>query len=90
MNEADTNAGTETRTETELSVLIGGLLVVVFGLAAVLTAIVMGWVGAAALGAVLLVVAWNVPTSPSARVLRPIMAGFGVAALLGAIFDLLT
>src|SRR4051812_19848996 len=42
--------------ETQVSVLIGGLVVIVFGLAAVLTAIAMGWVGAVALGVVFLVV----------------------------------
>jgi hypothetical protein len=53
-------------------------------------AVAMGWVGAAVLGAVLLVLARTVPVSPSATVLRYLMAGFGAVALLGAAFDLLT
>jgi hypothetical protein len=68
---------------------MGGLLVVVFGTLAVLTATGMGWVGAAALGLVLFLVAWKVPVSPSAAVLRLLMAGFGAMALLGAVYDLL-
>src|SRR4051812_43020685 len=64
--------------ESPASVLLGGLAVVVFGLAAVLVAIGMGWVGAAVLGAVLLVVAWKVPTRRPARAVRFIAAGFGV------------
>lgn len=90
MDDTGAHVRTETRAETDGSVLAGGLLVIGFGLASVLMAILMGWVGAAALGVVLLAVAWKVPTSASARVLRPIMAGFGVVALLGAIFDLFT
>lgn len=76
--------------ETLVSVLIGGLLVVVFGLAAVLTAIGMGWIGATTLGAVLLLLAWKVPVPTSARVLSLLAAGYGVIALLGAVFDLTT
>jgi hypothetical protein len=76
--------------ETAVSVLIGGLLVVVFGLAAVLTAIGIGWMGAATLAAILLALAWKVPVRKSARVLPLLAAGFGVLALLGAIFDLVT
>jgi hypothetical protein len=37
---------------------------------------------------VLLAIAWKVPTN--ARVLPLILAGLGVVALLGAVFDLLT
>ena len=76
--------------ETQVSVLVGGLLVVVFGLAATLTAIGMGWIAAAALGAVLLLLAWKVRVPHGARVLSYIAAGFGVVALLGAAFDLVT
>jgi len=37
---------------------------------------------------VLLVVAWKVPARRPARAVRFIAAGFGVLALLGAVFDL--
>ncbi|MGY2876975.1 hypothetical protein ACVW00_004165 [Marmoricola sp. URHA0025 HA25] len=85
------NAGSGTpNVETDLSVLLGGLLVIVFGLAAVLTAIGMGWTGAGVLGMTLLIVARKVSVSESARVLPLIIAGLGVAALVGAVFDLLT
>jgi hypothetical protein len=79
-----------TTTDTATSLALGGLLTVVFGTSAVTMAVAMGWVGAAVLGAVLLVLARTVPVSPSATVLRYLMAGFGAVALLGAAFDLLT
>src|SRR3954452_3332853 len=86
---ARTDAESTSRSdESQASVLLGGLAVVVFGLAAVLAAIGMGWVGAAVLGMVLLVVAWKVPTRRTARAIRFVVAGFGVLALLGALFDL--
>lgn len=78
------------KTDSQAAILVGGLLVILFGLGAVLTAIEMGWAGTAMLGLVLLLVAWRVTPSPSARVLRFLMAGAGVLALLGAAFDLTT
>ena len=91
MTSARTDPATRSRSdETQVSVLFGGLVVLVFGLAAVLAAITMGWVGAAALGVAFLAVAWKVPTRRPARAVRLLVAGFGVLALLGAVFDLLT
>jgi hypothetical protein len=76
------------RPDGDGSLLLGGLLTVAFGGFAVMLAIGLGWVGAALLGLVLIVVAWKVPTN--ARVLPIIIAGLGVVALLGALFDLIT
>ncbi len=73
--------------DTQASLLLGGLLTIAFGGFAVMTAIGIGWVGAALLGALLLVIAWKVPTS--SRVLPVILAGLGVVALVGALVDLL-
>ncbi|MFL6108701.1 MAG: hypothetical protein ACJ72L_17215 [Marmoricola sp.] len=84
-----TGIGSNSGTESEASVLFGGLMTVGFGLMAVLAAIGLGWVAAAALGIVLLVVAWRVPASASARVLPYLLVGLGVMSLLGAFFDLL-
>ncbi|MBW8750734.1 MAG: hypothetical protein JF565_04835 [Propionibacteriales bacterium] len=74
--------------ETSTSVALGGLLTVVFGTFAVMVAVGMGWLGAAVLGAVLLLLSWRVPTTT--RILPLLMAGFGVVAVLGAVFDVLT
>jgi hypothetical protein len=79
-----------TTTEPATAVAVGGLLTVIFGTSAVLMAIGIGWVGAALLGVLLLVLARTVPVSSSATLLRYLMAAFGVVALLGATFDLLT
>lgn len=76
------------RRDTEASLLLGGLLTIVLGGFAVILAIGIGWVAAALLGVVLLLVAWRVPTS--ARVLPVVIAGLGVVALVGALFDLVT
>ena len=76
------------QSDTDGSLLLGGLLTVAFGAFAVMLAIGMGWAGAALLGVVLLLVAWRVPTS--ARVLPLIIGGLGVVALVGAVFDLVT
>ena len=73
--------------DSDASLLLGGLLTVAFGGFAVMAAIGLGWVGAALLGVALLVFAWKVPTR--ARVLPVILAGLGVVALVGAVFDLL-
>ncbi|HET8561991.1 MAG TPA: hypothetical protein VFL69_15845 [Marmoricola sp.] len=84
-----TGAGTDPA-ESQVSVLVGGLVTVAFGTFAVLAAIGLGWVAAAALGVVLLVVAWKVPLSAPARMLRYLLGGVGGASLLGALFELLT
>ena len=76
------------QSDTDGSLLLGGLLTVAFGAFAVMLAIGMGWVGAVLLEVVLLLVAWRVPTS--ARVLPLIIGGLGVVALVGAVFDLVT
>jgi hypothetical protein len=76
------------RRDTETSLLLGGLLTIAAGGFAVMMAIDMGWVGAALLGVALLILAWKVPTN--SRVLSVIIAGLGVVALVGAVFDLLT
>lgn len=76
------------RRDTEASLLLGGLLTIVLGGFAVILAIGIGWVAAALLGVVLLLVAWRVPTS--ARVLPVVIAGLGVVALVGALFALVT
>jgi len=73
------------RTDSDPALLLGGILTVGFGTVAVMTAIDLGWVAAALLGVVLLLVAWKVPT---ARVLTAILAVLGVVALVGAVFDL--
>lgn len=83
------NDTTLAKSESPVAVAIGGLLVVVFGLFAVMTAIGMGWAGAVLVGVGLLLFAWKIPTSGSARVLPVILSAFGVIALLGAVFDLL-
>jgi hypothetical protein len=85
----NTEARTDSHADSQLSVLASGLVMVLFGLMAVLMAIDLGWVGAATLGAVLLLLAWKVPTSDAARALTIMMAGLGIVALLGAVFDLL-
>lgn len=74
--------------ETTGSLLIGGLMVIVFGLFAVMVAIGMGWVAAAVLGVVLLAMAWKVPVSDSARIVRFLIAAFGVISLIGAVVGL--
>lgn len=74
--------------DSDVSLLLGGLVTIAFGGCAVLLAVGLGWVAAALLGVALLAIAWKVPTS--SRVLRIILAGLGVLALLGAVFDLLT
>jgi hypothetical protein len=75
------------RRDTDGSLVLGGLLTIAFGAIAVMTAIGMGWLGAALLGVVLLLVAWKVPTN--SRILPVILAGLGVIALVGAVVDLL-
>ena len=74
--------------ETPTSLALGGLLTVVFGMFAVMLGVGMGWLGAAVVGAVLLLLAWRIPTTT--RILPLLLAGFGVVALLGAVFDVLT
>ena len=76
------------RPDTEASLLLGGLLTIVLGGFAVVLAIGIGWVAAALLGVVLLLVAWRVPTS--SRVLPVVIGGLGAVALVGAVFDLVT
>jgi hypothetical protein len=86
----NTEVRTNSHTDSQLSVLAGGLVMVLFGLMAVLMAIDLGWLAAAVLGVVLLLLAWKLPTSDAARALPILMAGLGIVALLGAVFDLLT
>lgn len=81
---------TQEHIETPGSVLIGGLLTIVFGAGSVMAAIGLGWFAALLLGAALLVLAWKVPISDSALVLRFLMAGLGIVALLGAVVDLIS
>ena len=73
------------RTDSDPALLLGGILTIGFGAVAVTTAIDLGWVAAALLGVVLLVVAWKVPTE---RVLTAILAVLGVVSLAGAVFDI--
>lgn len=75
------------RPDSDPALLLGGILTVGFGAVAVMTAIDLGWVAAALLGVVLLVVAGKVPTE---RVLTAILAVLGVVALVGAVFGLVT
>ncbi|HET6153703.1 MAG TPA: hypothetical protein VFE15_12135 [Marmoricola sp.] len=75
--------------ESDLVVLASGLVSAAVGLVAVVTAIGLGYVAAAGLGLVLLLLAWKVPTAPSARAVRYLVFGLGVLAFIGAVYDLL-
>lgn len=79
-----------TRNESQNVVLFWGLVIIVLLVNPMIAAIAEGWFVAAGLGAALLAIAWFVPTGRTARMLRLLVAGFGVVSMLGAVFDLVT
>jgi hypothetical protein len=84
---------TQSRAEHEDSpalVLIVGLFILTVGMSTVFAAVGLGSIAAAALGVAFLTAARLMPTAISARSLRVIVAGLGIVALAGTVFDLLT
>jgi hypothetical protein len=79
-----------TRNESQNVVLFWGLVIIVLLVNPMIAAIAEGWLVAAGLGTALLAIAWFVPTGRTARMLRLLVAGFGVVSMLGAVFDLVT
>lgn len=75
-----------TRPDTDLALLLGGMLAIGVGAFAVADALDVGWAGAAVLGVVLIVVARKVPGT--ARVLSVILTTLGIVALAGAVIGL--
>ena len=75
-----------TRPDTDLALLLGGMLAIGVGAFAVAAALDLGWVGVAVLGVVLILVARKVPGS--ARVLSVVLTMLGIVALAGAVVGL--
>ncbi|HET7689582.1 MAG TPA: hypothetical protein VFK41_04325 [Nocardioidaceae bacterium] len=75
--------------ESQVAVLVGGLLVLFFGMPAVALAVSLGAGASAAAGVGLVGIAWLLRTPREARIIRVLVALLGAAALVSAVIDVL-
>jgi len=75
--------------ESQLEVLVGGALVLFFGVPAIATVVAIGVPAAAITGVGLVLLAWFLPTTRDARVIRVLITMLGCVALGAAVVGLL-
>lgn len=75
--------------ESPVAVLVGGLMVLCFGMPVVALAVSVGAVVAAATGVGLLGLAWFLRTPQESRIIRVLVGLLGATALVSAGIDLL-